>query len=250
MSNLSLVEIQKDHSVGVIYLKNSDLNLLSVQFINQLNRCLDTLESDEEISVIVIASTQKVFSAGANLQELLLETEATRDVISNWQHLAEITKPVICCVNGACLGGGLELALMCDIIVASDQATFGFPEVNLGLLPGGGGTKRVLQRISKARAMEMIMFGELISSAKAVEWGLINHIYGHSTCFDDALALAKKLTAKNAQALSAIKRLSILHDKKTIGDSLRDERIAFYERLFSADGKKNIKAFLNRKKSK
>ena len=133
--------------IGVINFQNEEINLLSAAFIGEFNNALHMMEKDDSIHVIVLTSDKKAFCAGANLKELLLVAENKRiskaqnsyDPIEGWQRLAAVEKPVIACVNGACLGGGLEIALMCDFIVASEQATFGFPEIKLGLLPGGGG---------------------------------------------------------------------------------------------------------------
>ena len=246
---------QIDH-IGIIHFQNGELNLLSHNFISELNKALDTLEKDEKIRVIVLSSDKKVFCAGADLTELrsIAETNNQADLqnvydpIAQWQRLSHVSKPVIACVRGACLGGGLEIALMCDFIIASDVACFGFPEIKLGLLPGGGGTQRILHRINLAHAHELIMLGDSISAEKALYWGLINSVTTHDECFDNAIQFALKLASHSTPSLKAIKKLLALSLSDGFAQKLNTERFAFYEQLKTSDVISNIQRFLARKR--
>lgn len=242
--------------IGVINFQNEEINLLSVAFISEFNNALHMMEKDDSIHVIVLTSDKKDFCAGANLKELLLVAKARRiskaqnssDPIEDWQRLAAVEKPVIACVNGVCLGGGLEIALMCDFIVASEQAIFGFPEIKLGLLPGGGGTQRILNRITVGRARELIMIGDSITATIAFNWGLIDAVFDHDECIDGALKLASKLASHSLDSLKAIKRLLIMNTVERVKQGLVTERAAFYERLESPEALEKINAFFDRKK--
>lgn len=251
-----LIHTSSVNHIGVIHFQNEEINLLSVDFINMLNHALDAMEQDDSVHVIVLVSDKKAFCLGANLNELLHLAETRKisnprdlyDPIEDWQRLASVEKPVIVCVKGACLGGGLEMALMCDFIVASEQATFGFPEIKLGLLPGGGGTQRILDRISVGRAREMIMIGDSIAAETAFNWGLIDVVFSHAECSDGALNLASKLASRSLDSLKAIKKLLIMNNAERIKQGVVMERAAFYERLESPKTVDRINAFLDRKK--
>jgi enoyl-CoA hydratase len=251
-----LIHITGRNHIGIIHFQNGELNLLSADFINELNCALTEMDLDDAVRVIVLASDKKAFCAGANLKELLRVSEAKKtsksqnsyDPIEDWQRLSFVEKPVIACVNGACLGGGLEMALMCDFIVASEQATFGFPEIKLGLLPGGGGTQRILERISMGNARELIMFGDSITAETAYEWGLVNAVFDPDECFDGALNLASKLASKSLDSLKAIKKLLAMANAARIKQGLIIERATFYERLESPEAAEKINAFFDRKK--
>ena len=231
-----LIRTTYSNHIGIIHFQNGELNLLSVEFINELNRALTEMELDDAVHVIVLSSDKKAFCAGANLKELLLVAETKKaskspnayDPIEDWQRLAFVEKPVIACVNGACLGGGLEMALMCDFIVASQQSMFGFPEIKLGLLPGGGGTQRILQRICMGRARELVMIGDSITAETAYEWGLINAVFDPDKCFDGALEFASKLASHSVNSLKEIKKLLTLSCGEAAKKGLAMERAAFY----------------------
>lgn len=251
-----LIDVTSINHIGVIRFQNDELNLLSVAFINELNNALDKMEKDDLIRVVVLASDKKVFCAGADLNELLSASMDTKsnelysadDPIEDWQRLAVVQKPVIACVKGKCLGGGLEIALMCDFIIASDQAMFGFPEIKLSLLPGGGGTQRIVDRVGIGRARQMIMLGESISAKTAFEWGLVDEIFEHDQCFGGALALASKLSSYSLNALTEIKKLLVMANHERLDTGLAGERAAFYHCLKGNDARANIHTFLDRNK--
>ena len=234
-------------AVGVVVLQNGDLNLLSIALVQELNAALAHFELNQAVHVIVITSHAKVFCAGADLTELLAETPEKPDFIDHWQYLSTVQKPVIACVMGACFGGGLELALMCDLITASDNAQFAFPEVKLGLLPGGGGTQRIHLRIGASRAAELLLTGDPIHADKAYDWGLINYVFSKDTCFDETLTLAQKIARHLGDATSAINRVMINAHDNTFSQNLRNERITFYKRLFSKTGSDGIRSFFAKK---
>lgn len=242
--------------VGIIHFQNEELNLLSIEFIKELNHALDAMEQDDTVRVLMLTSDKRAFCAGADLKELVHMAQIRKaskshdlyDPIEDWQRLAAVEKPVIACVKGACLGGGLEMALMCDLIVASGKAIFSFPEIKLGLLPGGGGTQRILERISIGRARELIMTGDSITAKVAFEWGLVNAVFDHDECFKSALEFASKLASNSLSSLKEIKKLLTLANAERIKQGLASERAAFYERLESSEAAEKINAFLDKKK--
>lgn len=251
-----LIDVTTENHIGVIHFQNDELNLLSVAFIHEFNNALDKLESDDLIHVIILTSDKRVFCAGANLKELLHASVGVKnnelphqyDPIEDWQRLAKCRKPVVACVKGKCLGGGLEIALMCDFIVASDLAMFGFPEIKLSLLPGGGGTQRIVDRIGIGRARQMIMLGESVPGQIAYEWGLVDEIFEHDQCFDGALVIALKLSAYSGNALKEIKKLLAMASTEKRDVGLFYERSSFYECLKTPQARDNINVFLDRNK--
>ncbi|THZ20676.1 enoyl-CoA hydratase [Aureobasidium pullulans] len=159
------------------------LNALFSPLINELNTCTSALDKDPSISAIVLTGSPKAFAAGADIKEMAPKTFSDAygaDFIESWSNLTLIKKPVIGAVNGYALGGGCELAMMCDILYASKSATFGQPEIKLGIIPGAGGTQRLTRAIGKAKAMEIILTGENFSGEQAEQWGLV------AKCFEDA----------------------------------------------------------------
>lgn len=236
-----------EDKIGIIKFKNK-LNILSIEFIEHFNSIIKQYSLDHDVSVILIKSDEKVFSAGANLNELQQIQLGDVDFIDAWQRLSEVEKPVVACIEGPCLGGGFELALMCDLIYASRRATFGLPEVTLGLLPGGGGTQRLQQRISRSRALELILTGKSISADLAYEWGIVNEIFDDEICFDMVLTYCKSISKNSIHALSQIKKLIIYVESQSLNQNISIERGYFFDLLFKEDGKSGIEKFLNLKK--
>ncbi|MDP3372262.1 MAG: enoyl-CoA hydratase/isomerase family protein [Candidatus Paracaedibacteraceae bacterium] len=251
------IQFSVDSKIAFITFQNN-LNLLSTAFILDLNRILKECDSDINVHVIIIQSTTKIFSAGADLKEMqMLSNKETQhngtntsknDPMDHWQYLATLKKPVIACIMGACLGGALEIALMCDFIIASDNATFGFPEIKLGLLPGGGGTQRILQRISLVNAKKLMFLGDSISAKTAYEWGLSDALFSQEECFNGSVQLASKLTNQSLDSQVAIKKLLHLLEHESMQSKLKTERTYFYDRLVSKEANFKINTFLNRNK--
>lgn len=236
-----------DHKIAFIELNNPPLNTLSLSMINELNQILDEIEVRDDVHVVVLKSKNKVFSAGADLKELtqLQEYHSESDPIAKWQRVASFSKPILCFVQGACFGGGLELAMMCDFIFASDTAKFGFPEINLNLMPGGGGTVYSHKFLKSSQISYLIMSGHTIEATKAKEWGLIIDVFCENETDHKVREIAKNIASKSLPALKSIKKILAQHNAV----DLENERLEFYKLLLSMEGQQGIQSFLNRKKS-
>lgn len=203
------IELIINGEIATICLCNrAKRNALSAEMVNDLNKCVDYINHDCSIKVCILRGESDFFCAGADIGELNKITNVNQRVISlmdNWREFANLKIPVIACVAGYALGGGFELALMCDLIVASENAVFGFPEVNIGLLPGNGGTQRLPALIGVKRAFEMISTGVTIDAKTAYEYGIVNKVAPLSMEGSVAYEMARKLTEKPAASLIAIK---------------------------------------------
>ncbi|MBY0281915.1 MAG: enoyl-CoA hydratase/isomerase family protein [Alphaproteobacteria bacterium] len=249
---MTLVQTQTIRpNIAVARLANPDrLNVLSKLLIHELNSSLDNLEKNDAIKCIIITGTGTVFSGGADLKELQtasLDGKIENDFIEPWQRLSLITKPVIAAVNGYALGGGLELALMADLIIASKEARFGQPEIKLSLLPGGGGTQRLTRLIGKAKTMELCLTGESISAEEALRWGLVNSVTEANDLMPAALKMAEKIAARSLLVLKMIKKAITDGAEMPLNEGLKMERELFWRACKEGSYKEAISAFLNRR---
>jgi enoyl-CoA hydratase len=246
------VIIEKDGVTAVITLNRpQQLNALSYDLIKDLSLAMQELDHDDETRVIIITGGEKVFAAGADIKEMaergpfderLHERLAYRDRINH------ISKPVIAAVSGFALGGGCELAMSCDIIVAAENARFGQPEVNIGIIPGSGGTQRLTHLVGKHRAMEMVLTGEFMSAADAERFGLVNRVVPPELLMDEAKAIANKIAAKPALAIKAAKEAVLKSADLPLDEGLDFERKSFWLLFASEDRTEGMKAFLEKRK--
>ncbi|MCX7338485.1 MAG: enoyl-CoA hydratase-related protein [Alphaproteobacteria bacterium] len=240
-----------EHAIGLVRLSQPDrLNVLSRQLIVDLNVSLDSLEKNPDIKCIILTGDGKAFCAGADLQELQSETADSLladDFIEPWQRLAACEKPVIAAINGAAVGGGCELALMADMIVASDKACFGQPEIMLGLIPGGGGTQRLPRVIGKAKSMELCLTGKIISAQDALSYGLVNYVVAGDALLPTAIGIAQKIVCHPLPTIKYIKQAIKNSEDMPLQQGLDFERKLF-QIDFSLDAAKDgIDAFLHKR---
>lgn len=238
--------------VGLITLNRPEaLNALSGALLVALIEALQQFDADDEIGAIVIAGNEKVFAAGADISEMANATLAemmTQSFVERFDGIRKISKPIIAAVSGYALGGGCELAMSCDMIVASEKAKFGQPEINLGVIPGAGGTQRLTHAVGKAIAMEMALNNRILSAQEALEFGLVNRVVPVDAYLDEALKLASQIAKRAPLALRQGKAAINKAFELSLTEGLAFERNAFYALFATEDQKEGMKAFMEKRK--
>ncbi len=247
-----LVLSEKRGRVGLITLNRPEaLNALDPSLLSGLNEALRNFDTDESIGAIVLTGSERAFAAGADIKTMAEASETEireRRFISLFDGLRSVQKPLIAAVSGFALGGGCELALACDMIVAAENARFGQPEVTIGVIPGAGGTQRLARAIGKALTMEMVLNNRSLSAAEAERFGLVNRVVPTERCLDEALALAAEVAARAPLAVLAAKQAVNNAFELSLSDGLADERERFYQLFSSEDQKEGMRAFLAKRK--
>lgn len=234
--------------VGLITLNRPQaLNALNAQLIREVNHALDTLEADHGIGCIVITGSKKSFAAGADIKEmadLSYPQIYLDDLFSDSDRVAARRKPIIAAVAGFALGGGCELAMMCDFILAGDNAKFGQPEINLGVLPGMGGTQRLTRAVGKAKAMEMCLTGRFIDAVEAERCGIVARIVPADELVEEALKVAALIAAKSIPVSMMIKESVNRAFEVSLSEGVRFERRVFHAAFATQDQKEGMAAFI------
>lgn len=245
-----LIEIH--NRVGLIRLNRPKaLNALSHQLLVELMDALEAFDLDEGVGAMVVTGNERVFAAGADISEMIQAGPVemmVEDPISVFDRIRIINKPVIAAVSGYCLGGGNELAMSCDMIIASETARFGQPEINLGVIPGAGGTQRLTRLVGKHIAMEMILNNRTLSATEALQFGLVNRVVPVERYLDEALALAAEIAERAPLAVRLAKQAINQAYESSLTDGIADERRAFYFLFTSMDQKEGMQAFLEKRK--
>ncbi len=228
------------------------MNALNNALMDELTDALDQAEADPQVRAIVITGSDKAFAAGADIKEMADKTYAqalAEDFITrNWERAASCRKPLIAAVAGYALGGGCELAMMCDVVIAADNARFGQPEITIGVVPGAGGSQRLTRAVGKAKAMDMVLTGRMIDAAEAERCGLVSRIVPLGSLMDEALAAAAKLAALPPLALLTAKALVQAAFETPLAQGLKQERQAFHSMFGLHDQKEGMAAFLDKRK--
>jgi len=245
------VIVERDGLLGVITLNRPQaLNALSYGLVKDLSLAMQELDQDAAVRVIIVTGGAKVFAAGADIKEMAERgpfDERIQERLAYRDKINKISKPVIAAVNGFALGGGCELAMSCDIIVASESARFGQPEVNLGIIPGSGGTQRLAHLLGKHRAMELVLTGDMLNAADAERLGLINRVVPGELCLEEAKNIARKIAAKPPLAIRAAKEAVLKSANSGLDEGLEFERKSFYLLFASEDRTEGMKAFLEKR---
>lgn len=254
MTNYETILIEKRESVAVLTVNRPDkLNSLNERVHLESVHALDQLRADESVRVLVITGAgEKSFVAGADIKEFAGKTAAEQRSVfqgrSLFNSLDTFPKPVIAMISGFCLGGGCELALACDLRFASERARFGQPEINLGIIPGGGGTQRLTNLIGEGKAMEMILTGDMIDAPTALKLGLVNDVFAAEELEEKTLALAAKIAEKSPIALQMAKEAVKLASRSTLDEGLRREIDLFAICFSTEDKEEGVAAFLEKRK--
>lgn len=238
--------------VGMVRLNRPKaLNALNSTMLTELMDVLDKFDADEDIGAVVITGNERVFAAGADIKEMM-DVSAVEmflsDNISQFDHIRGVTKPVIAAVSGYCLGGGNELAMSCDMILASETARFGQPEINIGVIPGAGGTQRLARTVGKAITMEMVLNNRTLSAEEALRFGLVNMVVPVEYYLEEALDLASEIASRAPLAVRLGKEAVNKAFDTFLRDGLADERRAFYFLFSTADQKEGMAAFIEKRK--
>jgi enoyl-CoA hydratase len=246
-----LVERDAARRVGLLRLNRPrQLNALNGEVMDQLCDALETLDRDEAIRCLVVTGNERAFAAGADIAEMATATPIDMlrtNRIAQWDRVRRISKPVIAAVSGWCLGGGCELAMALDLIVAGESARFGQPEINLGVIPGAGGTQRLTRAIGKGPAMEMVLTGEPIDAHEALRLGLVSRVVPDELVVEDALTLAASIATKSPLALRLAKEAVNVAYEMSLTDALAHERRLFYLLFASEDQKEGMAAFVEKR---
>ena len=237
--------------VGVAQLNRPKaLNALNRELMTELMTALEAFDADPAVGCMVVTGSARAFAAGADIKEMADATPArmmTGSFIDLWDRLQRIGKPVIAAVSGFALGGGCELAMACDMIVASETAQFGQPEINLGVIPGAGGTQRMTLAVGKALAMEMVLNGRYLSADEALRYGLVNHIYPVEVYLEEAVRMANEIAARAPVALRLAKEAVNAAFEMPLRAGLDHERRLFYLLFSTDDQKEGMDAFINKR---
>lgn len=246
--NYETILLEIHDRVGLITLNRPQaLNALNAQLVSEVNQALDALEADANIGCIVLTGSKKAFAAGADIKEmaeLSYPQIYMDDLFSDSDRVANRRKPIIAAVNGFALGGGCELALMCDFILAGDNAKFGQPEINLGVLPGMGGTQRLTRAVGKAKAMEMCLSGRMIDAVEAERCGIVARIVPSDELLDEALKVAAVIASKSLPIAMMIKESVNRAFEVNLTEGVRFERRVFHAAFATQDQKEGMAAFV------
>lgn len=244
-----LTEIEEH--IGILRLNRPQvLNALSHELMDELVRALEAFDRDDNVRVIILTGSERAFAAGADIKEMADETTIgimLKDRFATWDRIKNVKKPIVAAISGYCLGGGCELAMNCDIIVASETAQFGQPEINIGVIPGAGGTQRLTRVAGKYKAMEMILTGRPITAQEAHAMGLVNKIAPVELYLEEAKAIAREIAKKSPIAVRLAKEAVLKTFDTSITEGLQFERKNFYMLFSSEDQKEGMRAFMEKR---
>ncbi len=251
MSEYTTILTETKDRVGLVRLNRPKaLNALNSVLMGEVMTALEAFDADEAVGAIVITGSERVFAAGADIKEMSGASAIDmlgRETLHYFDRIQKIAKPIIAAVSGWCLGGGSELAMACDMIVASETAKFGQPEINLGIFPGAGGTQRLTYAVGKALAMEMILNNRTLSADEAAHYGLVNRVVPVERCLDEALDLAAQIAARAPLAVRLAKEAINHTFESFLQDGIKDERRSFYLLFATEDQKEGMQAFIEKR---
>ena len=246
------INVERKERVGVITLNRpKQLNALSPALMQELGDALRALDADEAIGAIVLTGSEKAFAAGADIavmKDYSFMQAFKADYVTSWEHFQSVRKPVIAAVAGYALGGGCELAMQCDIVIAAENAKFGQPEINLGVMPGYGGTQRLPRFTSKAKAMDLCLTARMMDAQEAERAGLVSRVVPLEELMEEALGVAAKIASYSMPVVMMIKESINRAYETTLAEGVRFERRVFHSQFALEDQKEGMAAFLEKRK--
>lgn len=245
------LQVSQTERVGVVQLHRPEaLNALNADLMKELVEVLESFDANDAIGCMVLTGGDKVFAAGADIKQMAAASAMemlNSDDLAVWDRIRLLKKPLIAAINGYALGGGCEVAMMCDLIIAGESARFGQPEIGIGVIPGAGGTQRLTRTVGKAKAMELILTGRPFKAPEALEMGLINKIVPDDQTIAEAMTMAQTIAQKPAMAVQLAKKSILKAFETTLEEGLDYERKLFYLLFASADQKEGMKAFMEKR---
>ena len=253
MSNYQSILVDRDERVGIVTLNRpKELNAINFQLVSELANALEELDRDEEIRCMVITGAgEKAFAAGADIKEMSGKSpiEMMLGDFQPWERIRRIQKPLIAAVGGYALGGGCELAMHCDMIVASEDARFGQPEITLGVIPGAGGTQRLARTLGKYRTMEMVLTGVQATAQEMADHGLVNRVVPKGEHLREAVKFAKEVAARGPIAVRLAKQAVLAAFETTLEEGLEIERKNFLLLFATEDKREGMQAYIEKRKA-
>jgi len=251
--NYETIAVSKEDAIGVITLNRpAALNALNTKMVTELLSALESFEKDDRIRCLVIAGNESAFSAGADINEMAgmtaVDMAKTGHFFPLWDRVGRYPKPIVGAVSGFVLGGGLELAMSCDILIASETTKLGQPEINIGVIPGGGGTQRLTRSVGKSKAMEMILTGKMIGAEEAKALGLVSRVVPKEAFLSEAKKVAAEVASKSPLAIKFAKQSINKAFEMGLSQGLDFERELFYLLFASEDKEEGMKAFQEKRK--
>jgi enoyl-CoA hydratase len=245
--------VERRGAVGIVTLNRpAALNALNAALISELAAALDGLEDDAAIGAIILTGNEKAFAAGADVKEMVgksyPEIYCEDFITRGWERVGQCRKPVIAAVAGFALGGGCEIAMMCDIVIAAEGARFGQPEINLGTMPGAGGTQRLPRFVGKAKAMDLCLTGRMMDAAEAERLGLVSRIVPADKLLAEAIAVAERIAELSAPIAMMVKEAVNRAFETTLAEGVRFERRLFHSTFATEDQKEGMAAFVEKRK--
>jgi enoyl-CoA hydratase len=248
-----LVNPNYEEHIALIQLNRpKELNALNLQLMQEVKKALMELDDNPEVRAIILTGNERAFAAGADIKQMAGKNAIDMyliDQFSTWDQIRKTKKPMIAAVSGFALGGGCELVMHCDMVVASETAQFGQPEIKIGVMPGAGGTQRLTRAVGKVRAMEMVLTGDFIDAQEALQMGLINKVVPVELYLSEAVKLAKKIAEKSPIAVQMAKESVLKSFEMPLQEALSFERKNFYLLFATQDQKEGMSAFVEKRKA-
>lgn len=251
---MEYIIVTEQHAPQIAWIqlnRPKELNALNLQLMQELRDSLQQLDKNDNVRAIIISGNDQAFAAGADIKQMADKSAIDMlmiDQFSTWDQIRKTKKPVIAAVSGFALGGGCELAMTCDMIIASETAKFGQPEIKIGVMPGAGGTQRLTKAVGKVKAMELVLTGRFLSAEEALQYRLINKVVPVEMYLHEALALAKEIAQMSPVAVQLAKEAVNRSFETNLDEGLNFERKNFYLAFASEDQKEGMKAFIEKRK--